>query len=135
MGKLESSPPHHQYLSPGSYLPWHGHVTALTVAPQYRRLGLAATLTEALERGCEDADAYFVDLFVREGNAAVGMYRKMGYSIYRVVEGYYSDDPTGRKKSEDAFDMRKPLKRDKSKEHVRKDGERFRIQPEELWSG
>ena len=28
---------------------WHGHVTALTVAPQYRRLGLAAQLMSGLE--------------------------------------------------------------------------------------
>ena len=28
---------------------WHGHVTALTVAPQYRRLGLAAQLMNSLE--------------------------------------------------------------------------------------
>ena len=28
---------------------WHGHVTALTVAPEYRRLGLAAALMNNLE--------------------------------------------------------------------------------------
>ena len=28
---------------------WHGHVTALTVAPEYRRLGLAARLMSSLE--------------------------------------------------------------------------------------
>ncbi|XP_026330661.1 N-alpha-acetyltransferase 20 isoform X2 [Hyposmocoma kahamanoa] len=28
---------------------WHGHVTALTVSPDYRRLGLAATLMNILE--------------------------------------------------------------------------------------
>lgn len=28
---------------------WHGHVTALTVSPDYRRLGLAATLMQFLE--------------------------------------------------------------------------------------
>lgn len=28
---------------------WHGHVTALTVSPDYRRLGLAATLMKFLE--------------------------------------------------------------------------------------
>lgn len=28
---------------------WHGHVTALTVGPEYRRLGLAATLMNILE--------------------------------------------------------------------------------------
>ncbi len=29
---------------------WHGHVTALTVAPEYRRLGLAAQLMDILEK-------------------------------------------------------------------------------------
>ena len=28
---------------------WHGHVTAVTVAPEYRRLGLAAKLISNLE--------------------------------------------------------------------------------------
>lgn len=32
---------------------WHGHVTALTVSPDYRRLGLAATLMNFLENVSE----------------------------------------------------------------------------------
>ena len=28
---------------------WHGHVTAVTVAPEFRRLGLAAKLMSGLE--------------------------------------------------------------------------------------
>ena len=28
---------------------WHGHVTALTVAPEFRRLGLARKLMDRLE--------------------------------------------------------------------------------------
>lgn len=28
---------------------WHGHVTALTVAPEFRRMGLAAQLMNILE--------------------------------------------------------------------------------------
>lgn len=28
---------------------WHGHVTAVTVAPEYRRLGLAGMLMKSLE--------------------------------------------------------------------------------------
>lgn len=77
MGKVEEDP---AYLSFSEhYLPWHGHVTALTVAPQYRRLGLAKVLTEVLESGCEEKDAWFVDLFVRAGNdTALPLYRGMG---------------------------------------------------------
>jgi ribosomal protein S18 acetylase RimI-like enzyme len=44
---------------------WHGHVSALTVAPEYRRLGLAKTLMD-----------YFVDLFVRQSNH-LGTFRSL----------------------------------------------------------
>ena len=85
---------------------WHGHVTAVTVPPEYRRLGVAAQLMDMLERVSEWDHGYFVDLFVRESNTlAIGMYKKLGYSIYRQVIGYYSGE-------EDAFDMRKALSRD-----------------------
>ena len=78
MGKVEEDPPWRKFTE--HYLPWHGHVTALTVAPQHRRSGLAQSLTKALERGCEDQNAWFVDLFVREGNStAVGLYQGLGY--------------------------------------------------------
>jgi len=76
MGKLEEDPTHLR-LAP-SYMPWHGHVTALTVAPKWRRMGLAKLLTDALERACEGQKAYFVDLFVRASNPAVKMYTSMG---------------------------------------------------------
>ncbi len=32
---------------------WHGHVTALTVAPEYRRMGLARQLMDILENVSE----------------------------------------------------------------------------------
>ena len=77
MGKVEEDPPWRKFTE--HYLPWHGHVTALTVAPQHRRSGLAQSLTKALERGCEEQNAWFVDLFVREGNStAVGLYQGLG---------------------------------------------------------
>lgn len=94
---------------------WHGHVSAVTVAPAYRRLGLAKTLMDDLETISADTyNAYFVDLFVRGSNTlAIGMYEKFGYIQYRRVLGYYSgDDP------EDAFDMRKALPRDNTRESV-----------------
>ena len=50
----------------------------------------------------------------------------MGYSVYRRVLAYYNDD-------EDALDMRKPLKRDKDKKHVRENGEDFTVSPEAVW--
>uniref|UniRef100_A0A6T9YKF7 N-acetyltransferase domain-containing protein n=1 Tax=Asterionellopsis glacialis TaxID=33640 RepID=A0A6T9YKF7_9STRA len=94
---------------------WHGHVSAVTVAPEYRRLGLAKTLMDDLESTCIQVyNAFFVDLFVRASNRlAISMYEKFGYVTYRKVLGYYSgDDP------EDALDMRKALPRDQQKESV-----------------
>eukprot|EP00057_Strongylocentrotus_purpuratus_P011972 XP_011666446.1 PREDICTED: N-alpha-acetyltransferase 20 [Strongylocentrotus purpuratus] len=94
---------------------WHGHVTALSVAPEYRRLGLAAIMMNILEDiGEHLKDCYFVDLFVRVSNEiATSMYTRLGYTVYRKVLEYYSGDP-----DEDAYDMRKALSKDKDKKSV-----------------
>ncbi|TVY22831.1 N-terminal acetyltransferase B complex catalytic subunit [Lachnellula hyalina] len=133
MGKLESSPPYQQF-SP-HYLPYHAHITALTVSPFARRLGLARTLSSSLERSGDSYDAWFVDLFVRKSNRiAQRLYEGMGYSVYRRVVDYYSDDLADPGKSgEDAYDMRKPLRRDGKREHVRERGEEFEVAPEDVW--
>ena len=132
MGKLEEQ--HPSFRSSPHYTPWHGHITVLTVAPSWRRLGYASHLTEQLERGSDVNNAWFVDLYVREGNkVAVDMYKGMGYSVFRRVENYYSDDPTGLTDSgEDAFDMRKPCSRDKDLKHIREHGEDFAVGPEDV---
>ena len=57
------------------------------------------------------------------------------YSVFRRVLKYYSDDPTGGKASEDAYDMRKPLRRDKKLQHIRTNGENYVIHPEDLYHG
>nr|CAD7438961.1 unnamed protein product [Timema bartmani]CAD7453617.1 unnamed protein product [Timema tahoe] len=93
---------------------WHGHVTALTVSPDYRRLRLAATLMSWLEDVSEKKRTYFVDLFVRVSNkVAISMYKQLGYIVYRTVLEYYSGDP-----DENAYDMRKALSRDVKKKSV-----------------
>ncbi|OJJ47843.1 hypothetical protein ASPZODRAFT_64523 [Penicilliopsis zonata CBS 506.65] len=132
MGKLEEQ--HPSMRSSEHYTPWHGHITVLTVAPASRRLGHARRLTERLERGSDINDAWFVDLYVRAGNkVAVGMYKGMGYSVFRRVVNYYSDDPSGLSETgEDAFDMRKPCSRDKRLQHVRENGEDFLVNPEDV---
>ncbi|CAK36976.1 hypothetical protein CBS63078_183 [Aspergillus niger] len=129
MGKLEEQPASMRHSE--HYTPWHGHITVLTVAPAWRRLGHARRLTERLEQGSDINDAWFVDLYVRAGNkVAVGMYKGMGYSVFRRVVNYYSDDPTGFSDSgEDAFDMRKPCSRDKKLQHIRDNGEEFLVDP------
>lgn len=62
---------------------WHGHVSAVTVAPDFRRQGLARSLMDICEEVTEKHDGWFVDLFVRAGNTvAVRMYEKLGYVVY-----------------------------------------------------
>ncbi|KAH3765448.1 N-alpha-acetyltransferase 20 [Pelomyxa schiedti] len=92
---------------------WHGHVTAVTVAPEYRRIALANSLMHVLEQVTEVIhNGYFVDLFVRaSNNSAIAMYTKLGYTVYRRVLEYYSGE-------EDALDMRKALPRDVTKKSV-----------------
>lgn len=93
----------------------HGHLTALSIAPSHRSLGLARVLMDVLEglsgpgeiavecnndhgahahehqavptgAARDSVDAWFVDLFVRCNNVrAISMYEKMGYSVYRRV--------------------------------------------------
>lgn len=98
---------------------WHGHVTAITVGPEFRRYGVARKLMNLCELVSEKMcvhyyrstgirlywltllydshNAYFVDLFVRKSNSvAINMYKTLGYSVYRTVTNYYSGE-------EDAF--------------------------------
>lgn len=110
---------------------WHGHVTAVTVAPEYRRLSLAKKMMQNLESVSEEQyDAYFVDLFVRSSNyLAINMYKSFGYVVYRRVKGYYSNSGGP---DEDGFDMRRPLKRDKLKLSIDGHGEDNTIQAEDF---
>lgn len=89
---------------------WHGHVSAVTVAPEYRRLRLASKLMDFTETLSQDTyNCFFVDLFVRKSNSlAIAMYKRMGYVVYRTILNYYGGN-------EDAYDMRKALERDKGK--------------------
>lgn len=133
MGKVESSPDEYKFSE--HYLPWHAHITAFTVAPEARRLGIGKALIAQMETAADARNAWFVDLFVRRSNeAAIAFYESAGYSVFRVVKDYYLDhatDPT--KETEDALDMRKALKRDKKRQHVREDGDRFEISREDVW--
>jgi len=97
----------------GSGDDWHSHISAVSVSPEFRRLGVAALLLDEFERISEEKHfCWFADLYVRVSNkVAIEMYKKRGYIVYRTVKGYYSGE-------EDAFDMRKPLKRDVSKKSL-----------------
>lgn len=119
-GTLNASPP-----------TLHGHVTAITVAPEYRRLGLANGMMQLLEDVSDRVyGGWFVDLFVRPSNTnAINMYEGMGYGVYRKVKEYYYGGG-GKGKDEDGYDMRKALSRDKKKVTVRENGRNFTVQPE-----
>eukprot|EP00796_Vickermania_ingenoplastis_P008828 gene8828-6211_t len=96
---------------------FHGHVSAVTVAPLFRRLGLGQDLMAEMEHTSEYVhNAFFVDLFVRQSNAvAIAMYEMLGYIVYRRVLNYYQGDAQHGKDDEDALDMRRALARN----HVR----------------
>lgn len=71
---------------------WHGHVTAVTVSPYFRKQGLAKALMNILEIVSDKIhNAYYVDLYVRSSNSvAISMYKKMGYDVYQTVDKYNS---------------------------------------------
>ena len=133
MGKVEESPEEFRFSE--HYLPWHAHITALTVAPEARRMGIGKILCQQLEAAAKSADGWFVDLFVRKSNErAIRFYENLGYKVFRVVREYYGDHATdSTQNSEDAYDMRKPLPRDKEKKHTRDDGKEHYINPEDVW--
>lgn len=133
MGKLESSPDVYKFSE--HFLPWHAHITAITIAPEARRLGIGKLLSEHLEAAADANDAWFIDLFVRVTNyRAIAFYESMGYSVFRVVKEYYGDHSTDPTQScEDAYDMRKPMKRDVKREHVRDDGTKHEVTPYDVW--
>jgi N-terminal acetyltransferase B complex catalytic subunit len=85
-----------------------GHVTAVTVCADYRRLGIASLLLRILEGICDIYfKAYFVDLYVRPTNKqAHALYKKLGYVVYRQIIHYYEAP------QEDGLDMRKSMSRD-----------------------
>ena len=92
---------------------WHSHISALSVCPEFRKAGVAKQLLDYFEEtSVKPHDCYFADLYVRVSNKlAIQIYKARGYVVYRTVEGYYGG-------SEDAYDMRKPLPRDKSRRSV-----------------
>lgn len=77
------------------------------MAPEYRRLGLARSMTDQLELISDQSyRGYFVDLYVRCTNSlAIDMYEGLGYSVYRRVREYYGSLGAGKAKQdeEDAF--------------------------------
>jgi [ribosomal protein S18]-alanine N-acetyltransferase len=80
-----------------------GHVVSIAVLPQSRRKGVAqAVINRALE-GMRYYKAKQCFLEVRVTNdAAISLYKKLGFEVTRTINGYYSD-------GEDAYVMTKKL--------------------------
>ena len=82
----------------------YGRILTLDVLPQARRLGLAAQLMNASEDrlrslGCREV---YLETAV-DNEAAIRLYRKLGYEILRTLPEYYSSHGL------DAFQMGKRL--------------------------
>lgn len=81
-----------------------GRILTLDVLPEARRFGLGSQLMEQCERrlhaaGCEQV---FLETAVNN-DAAIGLYRKLGYEVLRTLPLYYSTHAL------DAYLMGKPL--------------------------
>ena len=104
---------------------WHSHISAISVSPEFRKLGVAKLLLHWFESVSQTVHfCWFADLYVRVTNTvAIEMYKRRGYHIFREVIGYYSGE-------ENAFDMRMPLFRDINKVSLLGAGKS--VTPEEL---
>lgn len=104
----------------------NGHITALSIASEYRNIGLANILSTQLYNICNKLyNTEFIDLFVRlNNNKAQLLYSKLGYINYRKIMNYYGDN-------EHAYDMRLSCDKDKDKKYMIQH-KPFEVQPEEL---
>ena len=80
-----------------------GHVVSIAVMPEHRRKGIAeALMTRAMESMCKyNAKQCYLEVRVTN-EAAVELYKKLGFEISRTVRGYYAD-------GEDAYVMSRKL--------------------------
>jgi ribosomal-protein-alanine acetyltransferase len=73
-----------------------GHVVALGVAPEHRRLGLGRRLMYEVEQGFLRRGVSTVRLEVRTSNAAAqNLYLNLGYKIVRRMPRYYTSGDDG----------------------------------------
>jgi ribosomal-protein-alanine N-acetyltransferase len=69
-----------------------GHVISLAVLPKYQRSGVGYSLMLKAVEAMEKYDAKEAYLEVRINNeAAVNLYKKMGFEIVKKNIGYYAD--------------------------------------------
>ncbi|MFD2192087.1 ribosomal protein S18-alanine N-acetyltransferase [Pistricoccus aurantiacus] len=88
-------------------LPFDAELQAITVAPQWRRQGIARALIEGLVSRARDWQSERLLLEVRAGNAgAIDLYRALGFKEDGRRPGYYMGMGNDR---EDAILMSRPL--------------------------
>jgi len=69
-----------------------GHIVSVAVLTSLRNKGMGKALIKAGMKGMSDYGASEFFLEVRKTNEeAVGVYEKLGYSVRRVLRGYYRD--------------------------------------------
>jgi [ribosomal protein S18]-alanine N-acetyltransferase len=80
-----------------------GHVVSIAILPQFRRRGLAKAIINKAIEGMTYYKAKQGFLEVRVTNeAAITLYKKLGFEVTRTINGYYSD-------GEDAYVMTKKI--------------------------
>jgi len=80
-----------------------GHVVSVAVMPEHRRRGIGEALVNQAVEGMLQYGAKQCYLEVRMTNeAAINLYKKLGFTITRTIHGYYAD-------AEDAYVMSKKL--------------------------
>jgi N-terminal acetyltransferase B complex catalytic subunit len=83
----------------------YGHVTAISVAPQFRHGTVAKQLMTKFHNVCKSCNCKYTDLFVRKSNInAVTFYEKLGYTVHRCITNYYTGPD-----SEDALEMQREI--------------------------
>ena len=73
-----------------------GHLTAIGVAPEFRRRGLARLIIHEIERSFLARDVTSIKLEVRASNlAAQKLYEQLGYIVTQRMGRYYSNGDDG----------------------------------------
>jgi ribosomal-protein-alanine N-acetyltransferase len=83
---------------------WRGYVVTLDVAAEYRRMGLAGRMLQAVEMLAEASGAQRMELHVfTENDGAIRFYERMGYERVARRQRFYGAGGL------DAFEYRKRL--------------------------
>jgi ribosomal-protein-alanine N-acetyltransferase len=80
-----------------------GHIVSVAVMPEHRRKGIGKAIVTQAMQAMKAYNAKQCYLEVRMTNdAAIGLYRKLGFEVTRTIHGYYAD-------GEDAYVMARGL--------------------------